>query len=63
MIGGLLQLLDVPGSMVRDTLALRNPLDQLLHPLSHQDRGLSTSGSERQPHGVRHKASRVAKEF
>lgn len=31
-------LLDVPGSMVRDVLAGQNPLDQLLSPLSHENR-------------------------
>jgi hypothetical protein len=44
---GLLQSLgnvaDLPGSMVRDALALRNPLDQLLSPLSQDGR---TSGQE-----------------
>lgn len=30
--------LDVPGSMVRDTLTLRNPLDQLLTPFSDANR-------------------------
>lgn len=36
-------LLDLPGSMVRDTLALENPLDQLLSPLSGENR---TSGRD-----------------
>ena len=31
-------LLDVPGSMVRDVLGGENPLDQLLHPMSPQNR-------------------------
>lgn len=31
-------LLDVPGSMVRDTLALDNPFDQLLSPLTDRNR-------------------------
>lgn len=36
-------LLDLPGSMVRDALAFQNPLDQLLSPLSDQNR---TSGRQ-----------------
>lgn len=36
-------LLDVPGSMVRDALALQNPFDQLLSPLSGDNR---TSGRD-----------------
>src|SRR5690349_10212332 len=36
-------LLDVPGSMVRDALAWENPLDQLLTPFSGENR---TSGRE-----------------
>lgn len=30
--------LDLPGSMVRDTLTLRNPFDQLLSPLQDKNR-------------------------
>ena len=36
-------LLDIPGSMVRDTLSFRNPLDQLLTPFSPDNR---TSGRD-----------------
>lgn len=36
-------VLDLPGSMVRDVLALENPLDQLLHPFSGESR---TSGRD-----------------
>lgn len=36
-------LLDIPGSMVRDVLAWENPLDQLLSPMSPQNR---TSGRD-----------------
>ena len=36
-------LLDLPGSMIRDILALENPLDQLLHPFSWEHR---VSGQE-----------------
>jgi len=35
--------MDLPGSMVRDAIALRNPLDQLLTPLSDENR---TSGRD-----------------
>lgn len=49
VLGGLAKvgnLLDVPGSMVRDFLAGENAFDQLLHPLSHSERGLSTGGRD-----------------
>jgi len=36
-------VLDLPGSMVRDVLAMENPLDQLLHPFSGESR---TSGRD-----------------
>ena len=36
-------VLDLPGSMIRDLLVLRNPVDQFLSPLGHDNR---TSGSE-----------------
>lgn len=36
-------LLDTPGSMIRDTLALRNPLDNLINPFSGERR---TTGRE-----------------
>jgi hypothetical protein len=39
-------VLDLPGSMIRDAATLSNPLDQLMHPLSHRERGLSKSGRE-----------------
>lgn len=37
-IGAIGNFLDVPGSMVRDVFAGENPLDQLLHPFSSQNR-------------------------
>ena len=37
-LGAVGNLLDLPGSMVRDILALKNPLDQLLSPFSHENR-------------------------
>jgi hypothetical protein len=36
-------ILDLPGSMVRDVLAMENPLDQLVHPFSGESR---TSGRD-----------------
>jgi len=39
-------LLDLPGSMVRDVLVADNPFDQLLDPLSHQSTGRSADGRE-----------------
>jgi len=35
---GLMNLFDLPGSMVRDVFALENPLDQLADPFGHEDR-------------------------
>lgn len=43
MLQAIGNVLDLPGSMVRDTLALRNPLDQLLSPFSQDNR---TSGEQ-----------------
>jgi hypothetical protein len=37
-VGGLGNLLDLPGSMVRDVLTLNNPFDQLLSPTSGENR-------------------------
>lgn len=37
-VGGLGNLLDLPGSMVRDVLTLNNPFDQLLSPFSDENR-------------------------
>lgn len=37
-LAGVANVLDVPGSMVRDTLLVKNPFDQLLHPLSDVNR-------------------------
>lgn len=37
-VGGLANVLDLPGSMVRDVFALENPLDQLLSPASAENR-------------------------
>ena len=37
-LGAVGNLLDLPGSMVRDVLAFENPFDQLLSPFSHEDR-------------------------
>jgi len=45
-LGMLGNLLDLPGSMVRDVLVADNPFDQLLDPLSHQDTGASASGRD-----------------
>lgn len=42
-LGAIGNLLDLPGSMVRDILGLHNPLDQLLSPFSGEDR---TSGRD-----------------
>ena len=42
-LGAVANLLDIPGSMVRDVLAIENPLDQLLHPFSGENR---TSGRD-----------------
>jgi len=39
-------LLDLPGSMIRDVLVADNPFDQLLDPLSHQSTGRSVDGRE-----------------
>lgn len=39
-------LLDLPGSMVRDALVWDNPLNQLLDPLSHSSTGRSASGRD-----------------
>jgi len=36
--GGLANILDIPGSMVRDVLTLNNPFDQLLTPASPENR-------------------------
>lgn len=38
LLAGAGNLLDLPGSMVRDMLALQNPVDQLLTPFSHENR-------------------------
>lgn len=38
MLQALGNVLDLPGSMIRDTLTLRNPLDQLLSPFSSDNR-------------------------
>ena len=35
---GLMNLFDLPGSMVRDVFAWENPLDQLADPFGHEDR-------------------------
>lgn len=43
MLQAIGNVLDLPGSMVRDALTLRNPLDQLLSPFSQDDR---TSGQQ-----------------
>ena len=43
LAGAVGNTLDLPGSMVRDTLAGQNPFDQLLSPFSDQDR---TSGRD-----------------
>lgn len=43
MLQAIGNVLDLPGSMVRDVLTLRNPLDQLLSPFSQDDR---TSGQQ-----------------
>ena len=37
-LGAAGNLLDLPGSMVRDLLAFENPFDQLLSPFSHENR-------------------------
>jgi len=37
-VGAVGNLLDLPGSMVRDTLTLNNPFDQLLSPFSSENR-------------------------
>lgn len=42
-VGAVGNLLDVPGSMVRDTLAGRNPFDQVISPFSDKNR---TSGRD-----------------
>lgn len=39
-------VLDLPGSMVRDVIGLENPFDQLLSPLSHASTGKSLSGRD-----------------
>ena len=39
-------LLDLPGSMVRDALVWDNPLDQFKDPLSHSDTGRSATGRD-----------------
>ena len=39
-------LLDLPGSMVRDLLVADNPFDQFLDPLSHSNTGRSASGRD-----------------
>ena len=39
-------LLDLPGSMVRDVLGGENPFDQWLSPLSHGNNGTSLSGRD-----------------
>ena len=31
-------VLDIPGSMIRDTISARNPFDQLMSPFSGEDR-------------------------
>lgn len=36
--GAVGNLLDLPGSMLRDVIAIKNPLDQLLSPFSHENR-------------------------
>ncbi len=38
--------LDLPGSMVRDTLVWDNPFDQFLSPLSHYQTGASATGRD-----------------
>lgn len=43
MIGN---LLDLPGSMIRDVLVFDNPFDQILDPLSHSATGRSASGRD-----------------
>ena len=42
-LGVIGNVLDLPGSMVRDVVAMRNPLDQLLSPFSSENR---TTGKE-----------------
>ncbi len=39
-------LLDLPGSMIRDVVSGRNPFDQLLDPLSHHEAGTSVTGRQ-----------------
>ena len=39
-------LLDLPGSMVRDILVADNPFDQFLDPMSHSNTGRSASGRD-----------------
>ena len=43
MLTAIGNLLDLPGSMARDAIMLRNPLDQILDPFSHENR---TSGQD-----------------
>lgn len=38
LLGGIGNAIDLPGSMVRDVMTIRNPLDQLLSPFSSEDR-------------------------
>ena len=37
-VGGLANILDLPGSMIRDLISLENPLDQLLSPHTSENR-------------------------
>lgn len=45
-LGAVGNLLDLPGSSVRDVLGGKNPFDQWLHPWSHREKGLSLEGRE-----------------
>jgi RNA polymerase sigma factor (sigma-70 family) len=44
-LSGAANLLDLPGSMVRDVVSVENPFDQLLHPFSSKGRA-TTDGRE-----------------
>ena len=45
-LSGAGNLLDLPGSSIRDAMMLRNPFDQWLRPFSHRERGLSVTGHD-----------------
>lgn len=45
-VGALGNVLDLPGSSVRDILQGKNPFDQWLDPLSHTEKGTSSTGRD-----------------